>query len=141
MERDDVGAGLREIGDVLQRLRDHQMDIQRDARVTFQALQHRDADGDVRDEMTVHDVVVQPVGAGLFHALRVGTEGAEVGGQERGGNQDHNKTSKSRRCQFRQEYTLEAQKNQTVSAKSAKTRKKFFFSVERYAIINVDSTH
>ncbi len=43
--------------------------------------------------MAVHDIIVQPVGAGFFHALRVCSEGAEVGGEERGGDQDHTVTS------------------------------------------------
>ena len=43
--------------------------------------------------MAVHDVVVQPVGTGFFHALRVCAEGAEVGGEERRRDENHNETS------------------------------------------------
>ena len=50
-------------------------------------LHHPRADGDVGDEMAVHHVDVDPVGAGLVDRADLLAEPGEVGGQDRRGNQ------------------------------------------------------
>ena len=50
-------------------------------------------EGDVGDEMAVHDVEVNPVGFGFFDAERFGGEFAKVSGQQRGRN-NHGREAK-----------------------------------------------
>ncbi len=45
----------------------------------------RRAEGDVGDEMTVHDVEVDPVGAGGVDGGDLGAQPGEIGGQDGGG--------------------------------------------------------
>ena len=87
MDGDDVGAGLGEGVEEGVDRRDHQMDVERLGRVRAERLHHRRADGDVRDEMAVHDVDVDPVGAGLVDRAHLLAEPREIGGQDRGGDE------------------------------------------------------
>ena len=43
---------------------------------------HRHADREVGDEMAVHDVDVQPVGAGRFDIGHLGSKIEKIGGQD-----------------------------------------------------------
>ena len=81
MEGDVVGAGLGVRGRPAVRVVDHQMAVHRDVGRLQQRLDHRQPDGQVRYEVVVHHVDVQPVGAG-HHGGFVGQPG-EVGGQDR----------------------------------------------------------
>ena len=68
--QDVVGAGLGEGGEVGIDRADHQVHVERQAGVRAQRLQHQRAEAEVGDEMAVHDVEVQPVGAGGLDRLR-----------------------------------------------------------------------
>ena len=57
------------------------------ARVRPKRLHHRRADGEVGHEMAVHDVDVDPVGAGLVDRADFLAELGEVGGQDRRGDE------------------------------------------------------
>jgi hypothetical protein len=63
VDAEDVGAGVAERLQVGIGRRDHQMDVHRDLHVRAQRLHHVRADGDVGDEVAVHHVDVQPIGA------------------------------------------------------------------------------
>ena len=82
---DVVGAGLGEGGEVGIGRADHQVHVERQARVRAQRLQHQRAEAEVGDEMAVHDVQVQPVGAGGLDRLDLVAQAGEVGGQQAGG--------------------------------------------------------
>ena len=64
MEGDEVRAALREITDVADRVVDHQMHVEEHAGDLPDRRDHRKTEGDVRDEIAVHHVDVQP-----FYAL------------------------------------------------------------------------
>ena len=50
-----------------------------------QRSDHVGPDGEVRHEMPVHHVDVDPVGAGRFHRAHLLAELGEIGGKDRGG--------------------------------------------------------
>ena len=88
MDGDDVGAGLGEgLEEGIDR-RDHQMDVERLGGVRPQRLHHRRADGEVGDEMAVHHVDMDPVGAGLVDRADLLAEPGEIGGEDRGRDAD-----------------------------------------------------
>ena len=86
---DPVGPGVGKGGDELVGVLDHQVAIERQAGGLAQALDHRGADGDVGDEMAVHDVDVDDgAAAALGRGNLVGQVG-EVGGEDGGKQLDH----------------------------------------------------
>ena len=64
--------------------RDHEMGVQRDSGCGGGGFHEGGAEGDVVDEVAVHDVEVEPVGAGGFSSLNFSLETAEVAGEDRG---------------------------------------------------------
>ena len=58
------------------------MDIEEHFDQRTEGLHHLRAEGDVFDEVTVHDVEVQPIGARTFHALRFFGKSSEIRGQQ-----------------------------------------------------------
>ncbi|OJU11012.1 MAG: hypothetical protein BGN86_09675 [Caulobacterales bacterium 68-7] len=64
---------------------DHQVHVDRDLHVWLQRLHHHRADGDVGHEVAVHDVDVQPVGAGGLHGPNLFPEAREIRRQDGGG--------------------------------------------------------
>jgi len=95
MHRDHAGARLGECVEVLVGIHDHQVNIQRNLRDSPNRFHDRRSDGDVRDEMAVHDVDVDQIGAAaLGRADRVAKRG-KVGCQDRGGDEHaHRLTSR-----------------------------------------------
>ena len=95
MKADEVGPGCCECaGQCVHRLH-HQMHIERrlaaaapDA-VRFQRLRHHRPDGQVRHVVIVHDVEMDPVGAGGQHLCDLVAQAGEVGGQYRRGDAIH----------------------------------------------------
>ena len=71
-----VGARAHDRVDVALRLDDHQVDVERLGRRATDGLDDDRAEADVGDEAAVHDVDVDPVGAG-------GVDGANLFGQSR----------------------------------------------------------
>ncbi len=76
-----VGAGLGESGEVGIGRRDHQVDVERLLRMWPDRLHHARPDGDVGHEMAVHDVDMDPVGAGGVDGVHFLAETGEIGGQ------------------------------------------------------------
>ena len=79
MDRDHVRPRLEEALDVELRLLDHQMAVERQPAVRAAGLDDGRTDGEVGDEVAVHDVEVEEVRAGLDRG-DLFSEFAEVGG-------------------------------------------------------------
>ena len=71
LNRNDVRTGLGEVGHVLFRLHNHQVDVQRLGRHRPQGLDDQGSNRDVRNEAAVHHVHVDPVGTGLINSADV----------------------------------------------------------------------
>jgi hypothetical protein len=82
--RDDIGAGIGECGDEGIDRRDHQMYVERQCAVRFERLDHVRANGDVGDEMSVHHVDMDVVGAGVGNRSNLLAQARKVGGKYRG---------------------------------------------------------
>ena len=78
MHQDVIGARLREILDIALRLDDHQMHVERLLRRFSDALDDQGADGQVRHKTTVHDIDMDPVGAGLVDRPHLLIQSAEI---------------------------------------------------------------
>ena len=83
VERHRIAARIEELVDVLQRVADHQVRVERQLRPGPDALDHLRPEGQVRDEVAIHHVDVEPVGAGplgspdrVRHVRMVGVEDA-----------------------------------------------------------------
>ena len=87
MDGDDVRAGLGEGVEERIDRRDHQVDVERLLRVRPERLHHRRADREVGDEMAVHHVDMDPVGAGLVDRAHFLAEPGEIGGEDRRGDE------------------------------------------------------
>ena len=61
-----IGAGLGKGGEIALRLDDHQMHIERLSCVASHRFDDDRPEGDIRHEAAVHDVDMNPVGAGLI---------------------------------------------------------------------------
>jgi hypothetical protein len=85
MHGDPIGAGLGEGFDEVVGIFDHQVTIERNVADGFaQRGYYRRADGDVGDEMTVHDVDMEDSAAGVDGGLGLVAELGEVGGEDGG---------------------------------------------------------
>ena len=73
-----IGPGRHKGLDVALGIADHQVDIQGQAGGPAQGPGDRRADGDIGDEMPVHDVHVDPVDAGLLRFPNVLRQAAEI---------------------------------------------------------------
>ena len=85
MNGDRIGACLDECADVLARIFDHQVRVERQLRDFADRLHHRDADRQIGHEMAVHHVEMDRVGAGCFDLANFVAESSEVSGENRGG--------------------------------------------------------
>ncbi len=81
MHDDVVGAGLGEGFQIGIAGRDHQVHVERFPGVRPQGLHHVGTDADIGHEMAVHDVHMDPVGAGRIHRAHLFAELGEIGGQ------------------------------------------------------------
>jgi hypothetical protein len=85
------GARIGECVDVAVGLLDHEMDVQRYGRHALQRADDGNPDGDIRDEVPVHDVNVNQVGASPFDSPHRVAKGGEVGGENRRGDADRHR--------------------------------------------------
>ena len=81
-----VGAGFGERFEKNFRARAHEVDVEGNFGLVADDFDDLGAEGNVGDEMAVHDVEVNPVGLGFFDATRFGGEFAEVSSEQRGRN-------------------------------------------------------
>ncbi len=84
MHGDDVGAGLGEGFEIGIARRDHQMHVERLLGVGPDRFDDVGADRNVRHEVAVHDVDMNPVGAGCVHRADFLAELGKIGGEDRG---------------------------------------------------------
>ena len=88
MHGDDVGAGLGERLEIRVARRDHQVHVEHLLAVRPQRLHHVRPDRNVGDEMAVHHVDMDPVGAGLIDGADLVAELGKIGGKDRGGDDE-----------------------------------------------------
>ena len=88
MDDQMVGAGAGEIVEVTLGLDDHQMDIDRLLRRLAHGLDDDRADRDVRHKAPVHDIDMDPVGSRPIDGAHLLGEPAEIGRQDRRGDDD-----------------------------------------------------
>ena len=88
MDGDRVGAGFGELFQIRVHRRDHQVDVEGLCSVPPQRLHHRRSDGEIGDEMAVHDIDVDPVGAGFVDRAHLFAETREIGREDRRGDAD-----------------------------------------------------
>ena len=88
VDGESVGAGLGEGGEIGIGRRDHQMDVERLLRVRPDRFHDIGPDRDVGDEVAVHHVDMDPVGAGRVDGAHLLAKSGEVGGEDRGRDQD-----------------------------------------------------
>ena len=85
MDADEVGAGLGKGLQVRVGRGDHQVDVEGDLACLRSAFTITGPKLMFGHEMPVHDVEVQPVGAGGSDGTRFLAQPGEIGGEERGG--------------------------------------------------------
>ena len=83
VDRDSIGAGRGEGFQIGVGRRDHQMDVERPRGEAPQAFDDRRPKRNVGHEMTVHDVEMVPVGAGLLDRADLFGKPREIGGEDR----------------------------------------------------------
>ena len=88
MHQQMIGAGLGEIVEVTLGLDDHQMDVDRLCRRLAHRGDNDRADRDVGDKPPIHHVDMDPVGAGPVDRPHLVAEPAEIGRQDRRGDDD-----------------------------------------------------
>ena len=89
MDGDDVGTRCGKCLKVGIDRRDHQMDVEGLGAVGFQRFDHRRADGDVRHEMPVHHVDMNPVGTGAVDRAHLFAQPRKIGRKDGRRNQRH----------------------------------------------------
>ena len=83
MHRDVVAAGFRKRFQIRIARRDHQMCVENLSAVRTHGLDHVWTVGNVRDEVPVHDVKMDPVGAGSIDRAHLFAEFCEIRSQDR----------------------------------------------------------
>src|SRR5262252_4014085 len=83
VDRDDIGSGLGEGFEVRIARRDHQMDVERLFGVWTDRANDVGPNGNVWDKMAVHDIDMDPIGAGGVDRAYFLAEFCKIGGQDR----------------------------------------------------------
>lgn len=84
VDADVVGTGGDEAFEVVIGTVDHEVDVEEHLGVSTDGFDHGGAEGDVVNEVAVHDVEVEPFGTSVFGAVDFFFDVGEVGGEERG---------------------------------------------------------
>ena len=92
MHGDDVGAGFGEGFEIRIARRDHQMHVERLLGVRPDRFDDIRPDRNVGHEMAVHDVDMDPVGAGGIDRAHLFAEFCEIGGEDRRGDDERART-------------------------------------------------
>src|SRR5206468_13052297 len=93
---DVICAGLGKWFDEYFRARTHEVDIKRHARERANDLHDLRAEGDVRHEMAIHDVEMEPVGFGAVGAHGLSRESSKIRGEQRRRDNHRGKTNEMR---------------------------------------------
>ena len=83
-----IGAGFGEGFEIRIARRDHQVHVERLFGVRPDRFDDVRADGNVRHEMAVHDVDMDPVGAGGIDRAHLLAQFREIGGEDRWGDDE-----------------------------------------------------
>ena len=97
MNGDGIRAGFEEARQVMIGMLDHEMNVERKLRVLSHGRDDRRPKRNVIDEMAVHDVEMEPIGAGLFGAMDLGFELREIRGENGRSDEDFRVRHKERR--------------------------------------------
>ena len=87
MDGDGIRAGIEEAGEVVIGVLDHEMNIERELRQFAHGGDNGGPEGNVIDEVAIHDVEMEPIGAGRFRAANFVRELGEIRGEEGGSDQ------------------------------------------------------
>ncbi len=82
MNRDGIRARFEEARHVMIGMLDHEMDVERKLGVFSHRRDDSGPERNVIDEMAIHDVEMQPIGAGFLGAMDLGFEMGEVRGED-----------------------------------------------------------
>src|SRR5689334_25157600 len=82
MHQDMVGPGISERRDERIDRLDHQVHVERQSAMWTEALQDRRTEADVRHEMAVHDVEMQPIGSGGLDRRNLLAQTREIRSQQ-----------------------------------------------------------
>ena len=88
VDGDRIRAGLEEARQIMIGMFDHEMHVERELGVFAHGGDDGGPEGNVIDEMAVHDVEMEPVRAGFFRAMDLSFEMGEIGGENGWSNQD-----------------------------------------------------
>lgn len=86
MEREQICTSCSKVVDPPLGLRHHAVAVEKAGGVPSQRFDDRCADGEIRNEMTVHAIDVQPVGATFDHFATICAQIAEIRAQNRRAN-------------------------------------------------------
>jgi hypothetical protein len=64
------------------------MDVERQSRELANSRDNSRSEGNVVDEMSVHDVAMNPIGPGLLNPVHFIGQSGKIGGQDGGGDQN-----------------------------------------------------
>ncbi len=81
VDGDEIGAGFGEGVDVEMRVVEHQVDVEKEFRAFAKGGDGGGAEGEVGDEMAIHDVDVEPAEGKLLDELGAGDEVAVISGE------------------------------------------------------------
>ena len=92
VEVDEIRAGGAKPLHIAHGALDHEVDVEKHIRRAAQRLDHRNADGDIRNEKPVHNIDVQPVRPRFLNILYLRAETRKIRGQYGRGELYHNAT-------------------------------------------------
>lgn len=101
MDGDKIGAGVYELRSVDIRAINHEMDVERELCAAAEGADDGDADSEVGDEMSVHDIDVDVVSAGALGAGDFIAEASEIGGKDRRSNKGFHHDSIIAKCRLK----------------------------------------
>src|SRR5947209_8704449 len=88
MNSDRICAGFDKARNKMIGLLDHEMHVERQVGLFTDKTDNRRTEGDVVHEMAIHDVAMDPIGPRLFDLADFLAQAGEVGGQDRGVNDE-----------------------------------------------------
>jgi hypothetical protein len=85
---DGVRAGFDKTRQIMIGVLDHQMHIERKFRLLAHKIDNHRAERNVVDEVTVHDIAMDPIGAGFLDGVDFLGQAREIGGKDGRGDED-----------------------------------------------------
>src|SRR5437870_5487589 len=88
VDGDRVRSGVDKTGQVMIGMLDHEMDVERQSRELANSRDDSRSEGNVIDEMSVHDVAMNPIDSGFLNPTDFIGQSGKIGGQDGGRDQD-----------------------------------------------------